>query len=44
MKTITIRLPEHLIEELPEEESTIYEILNLKLHNSRNILYNPLRH
>jgi predicted HTH domain antitoxin len=31
MKTITIRLPEHLAEELPEEESFIYEILKLGL-------------
>ncbi len=31
MKTITIRLPEYLIEELPEEESSIYEILKLGL-------------
>jgi len=44
MKTITIRLLDYLIEELPEEESTIYEILDLKLHNSRNILFNPLKH
>ena len=31
MKTITIRLPDYLIEELPEEESSIYEILKLGL-------------
>ncbi len=31
MKTITIRLPDYLIEELPKEESTIYEILKLGL-------------
>lgn len=31
MKTITIRLPDYLIEESPEEESTIYEILKLGL-------------
>jgi hypothetical protein len=29
MKTITIRLQDHLIEELPEDESLIYETLNL---------------
>lgn len=31
MRTITIRLPDYLIEELPEEESSIYEILKLGL-------------
>lgn len=31
MKTITIRLPDYLIEELPEEESSIYKILKLGL-------------
>ncbi len=31
MKTITIRLPDYLIEELPKEESSIYEILELGL-------------
>ena len=30
-KTITIRLPDYLLRELPEEESSIYEILNLGL-------------
>jgi len=29
MKTITIRLPDALIKELPEEESTLFEILKL---------------
>jgi predicted HTH domain antitoxin len=29
MKTITIRLPDYLIEELPEAESSIHEILKL---------------
>ena len=31
MRTITIQLPDYLIEELPEEESSIYEILKLGL-------------
>ena len=31
MRTITIRLPDYLIEELPEGESSIYEILKLGL-------------
>jgi predicted HTH domain antitoxin len=31
MKTITIRLPDYLVEELPEEESSIYEIVKLGL-------------
>lgn len=31
MRTITIRLPDYLIKELPEEESSIYEILKLGL-------------
>jgi len=31
MKTITIRLPDYLIKELPEDETTIYEILKLGL-------------
>ena len=31
MKTITIRLPDYLIEELPEEESSINEIVKLGL-------------
>jgi len=31
MKTITIRLPDYLVRELPEEESTIYKILKLGL-------------
>ena len=31
MKTITIRLPDYLIEELPEAESSIHEILKLGL-------------
>jgi predicted HTH domain antitoxin len=31
MKTITLRLPDYLIEELPDEESSIYEIMKLGL-------------
>ncbi len=31
MKTITIRLPETLVKELPEEESSLFEILKLGL-------------
>ena len=31
MKAITIRLPDYLVRELPEEESSIYEILKLGL-------------
>jgi len=31
MKTITIRLPDYLVSELPEEESSIHEILKLGL-------------
>jgi hypothetical protein len=31
MKTITIRLPDTLVKELPEEESSLFEILKLGL-------------
>ena len=31
MKTITIRLPDYLVRELPEEESSIHEISNFGL-------------
>ena len=31
MKTITIRLPDYLVRELPEEELSIYKILKLGL-------------
>ena len=31
MKTITIRLPDHLVKELPEDESSIFDVLKLGL-------------
>ncbi|MCZ7361390.1 MAG: UPF0175 family protein [Candidatus Methanoperedens sp.] len=31
MKTITVRLPDHLAEELPEDEASISEVLKLGL-------------
>ncbi len=31
MKTITVRLPDHLAEELPEDESSLSEVLKLGL-------------